>query len=167
TSTVRRRTRTAPVHPAERVDPLAEPRRRDGSDQPARAGRAGHGHERPRMCRGAGRRPSSTFGWFRGIRGVSAAPGWAEHSTHTERRTMNGTISRFMTRHFRHFNAATLVEAAEAWRTHLDGGGKMLVSMAGAMSTAEIGISLAEMIRQEKVHAISCTGANLEEDIFN
>lgn len=35
------------------------------------------------------------------------------------------------------------------------------------MSTAEIGVSLAEMIRQGKVHAISCTGANLEEDIFN
>ncbi|HEX7091872.1 MAG TPA: deoxyhypusine synthase family protein [Longimicrobiales bacterium] len=80
---------------------------------------------------------------------------------------MDGTLSRFMTRHFRHFNAATLVEAARAWRQHLDDGGKMLVSMAGAMSTAELGISLAEMIRQDKVHAISCTGANLEEDVFN
>jgi deoxyhypusine synthase len=80
---------------------------------------------------------------------------------------MDGTISRFMTRHFRHFNAATVVDAARAWREHLDNGGKMLVSMAGAMSTAELGISLAEMIRQDKVHAISCTGANLEEDIFN
>jgi deoxyhypusine synthase len=43
----------------------------------------------------------------------------------------------------------------------------MLVAMAGAMSTAEIGISLAEMIRTGKVHAICCTGANLEEDVFN
>jgi deoxyhypusine synthase len=43
----------------------------------------------------------------------------------------------------------------------------MLVTLAGAMSTAELGISLAEMIRQEKVHAICCTGANLEEDLFN
>src|SRR3712207_5012772 len=43
----------------------------------------------------------------------------------------------------------------------------MLVALAGAMSTAELGISLAEMIRQGKVHFISCTGANLEEDIFN
>ena len=32
----------------------------------------------------------------------------------------------------------------------------------GAYATA-----LAEMIRQDKVHAIVCTGANLEEDIFN
>jgi deoxyhypusine synthase len=43
----------------------------------------------------------------------------------------------------------------------------MLVTLAGAMSTAEMGIILAEMIRQDKIHAISCTGANLEEDIFN
>jgi deoxyhypusine synthase len=43
----------------------------------------------------------------------------------------------------------------------------MLVTLAGAMSTAELGISLAEMIRQGKVHAISCTGANLEEDLFH
>ena len=43
----------------------------------------------------------------------------------------------------------------------------MLLAMAGAMSTAELGIILARMIREEKVHAISCTGANLEEDIFN
>jgi deoxyhypusine synthase len=76
-------------------------------------------------------------------------------------------ISAFVREHFRHFNAATLVDAADAYRKHLDGGGKMFLTMGGAMSTAEIGISLAEMIRQNKVHAITCTGANLEEDIFN
>ena len=43
----------------------------------------------------------------------------------------------------------------------------MLISLGGAMSTAELGKSLAEMIRQDKVHIISCTGANLEEDIMN
>ena len=43
----------------------------------------------------------------------------------------------------------------------------MMVTLAGAMSTAELGLSLAEMIRQGKVDAICCTGANLEEDIFN
>ncbi|MEO6778990.1 MAG: deoxyhypusine synthase family protein [Gemmatimonadaceae bacterium] len=79
----------------------------------------------------------------------------------------NGPITAFIREHFRHFNAATLVDAADAYRRHLDGGGKMLVTLAGAMSTAELGRSLAEMIRQDKVHAISCTGANLEEDIFN
>ncbi len=43
----------------------------------------------------------------------------------------------------------------------------MFMSLAGAMSTAELGLTLAEMIRQDKVHAISCTAANLEEDLFN
>ena len=77
------------------------------------------------------------------------------------------TIRQFTKKHFRHFNAAVVVEAAEAWLQHLRKGGKMFLALAGAMSTAEIGISLAEMIRQEKIHGVSTTGANLEEDIFN
>src|SRR5438105_13185600 len=77
------------------------------------------------------------------------------------------SVQEFIKHHYRHFNAAVLVDAAEAYRRHLDQGGKMLLAMAGAMSTAELGLSLAEMIRQDKVHAICCTGANLEEDVFN
>jgi deoxyhypusine synthase len=77
------------------------------------------------------------------------------------------TVSEFISRHYRHFNAATLKDAAQGYTDHLDRGGKMLITIAGAMSTAEIGLSLAEMIRQDKVHAICCTGANLEEDVFN
>jgi len=76
-------------------------------------------------------------------------------------------ISNFIDHHFRHFNAAALKDAAEAYSAHLDRGGRMLVTLAGAMSTAELGLSLAEMIRQDKVHGIVCTGANLEEDVFN
>jgi deoxyhypusine synthase len=76
-------------------------------------------------------------------------------------------ITDFIDRHYRHFNSATLAEAARAYRHHLDRGGAMLVTLAGAMSTAELGKSLAEMIRQGKVDAICCTGANLEEDVFN
>ncbi len=76
-------------------------------------------------------------------------------------------ISDFIRTHYRHFNAAALSDAAEGYKRHVDGGGKMLLAMAGAMSTAELGLSLAEMIRRDKVHAISCTGANLEEDVFN
>ncbi len=78
-----------------------------------------------------------------------------------------GPVSTFMERHFRHFNAATLVDAARAYASHVEQGGSMLLAMAGAMSTAELGLSLAEMIRRDKVHAVSCTGANLEEDLFN
>ena len=73
----------------------------------------------------------------------------------------------FIDRHYRHFNAAVLKDAAEAYVAHLEEGGKMMITLAGAMSTAELGVSLAEMIRQDKVHAITCTGANLEEDLFN
>jgi deoxyhypusine synthase len=76
-------------------------------------------------------------------------------------------ISNFLEHHYRHFNAAALVEAARAWRRLVDEGGTMFVTLAGAMSTAELGLSLAEMIRQQKVGAICCTGANLEEDLFN
>jgi deoxyhypusine synthase len=76
-------------------------------------------------------------------------------------------VSQFIDHHYRHFNAASLKDAAKAYKTHLDKGGQMLVTLAGAMSSAELGLSLAEMIRQGKVHAISCTGANLEEDIYN
>jgi deoxyhypusine synthase len=78
-----------------------------------------------------------------------------------------GPVSAFIARHFRHFNAATLKDAADAYRHHVDDGGRMLVTLAGAMSTAELGISLAEIIRAGKVHGICCTGANLEEDVFN
>jgi deoxyhypusine synthase len=76
-------------------------------------------------------------------------------------------IRAFLEHHYRHFNAAVVVDAAKAWEAHLAAGHKMMVTLAGAMSTAELGLSLAEMIRQDKVHAITCTGANLEEDVFN
>ena len=73
-----------------------------------------------------------------------------------------GTAIRdFIKRNFRHFNAAVIVDAADAFINHLNKGGKMFVTLGGAMSTAELGITLAEMIRQDKVHGICCTGANL------
>lgn len=78
-----------------------------------------------------------------------------------------GPISTFIEHHYRHFNAAALVDAAKGYEAHLAKGGKMMITLAGAMSTAELGLSLAEMIRQDKVSIISCTGANLEEDLMN
>lgn len=78
-----------------------------------------------------------------------------------------GPITEFINHHYRHFNSAALKEAAGAYRLHIDNGGKVMMTLAGAMSSGELGLSLAEMIRQEKVHAITCTGANLEEDLFN
>ena len=78
-----------------------------------------------------------------------------------------GHIRQFMTRHYRHFNARETLAAAVAYDAHVGAGGRMLVALAGAMSTGELGVSLARMIREGNVHAISCTGANLEEDVFN
>ncbi len=76
-------------------------------------------------------------------------------------------VAEFVRHHYRHFNAAALIDAADGYIKLLKSGGKMMVTLAGAMSTAELGLSLAEMIRRDKVHIITCTGANLEEDIFN
>jgi deoxyhypusine synthase len=77
------------------------------------------------------------------------------------------SITSFIKHHYRHFNAAALVDAANAYNALLASGGKMFVTIGGAMSTAELGLSLAEMIRRDKIHGICCTGANLEEDVFN
>ncbi|MSP19099.1 MAG: deoxyhypusine synthase [Bdellovibrionales bacterium] len=78
-----------------------------------------------------------------------------------------GPISNFIEKNFLHFNAAALVDAGKAYRVHIESKRPMFITLAGAMSSGELGISLAEMIRQNKVHAICCTGANLEEDVFN
>lgn len=78
-----------------------------------------------------------------------------------------GPITSFIKHHYRHFNSAVVIDAAEGYVKHLSSGGKMFVTLAGAMSTAELGLSLAEMIRAGKVHGICCTGANLEEDLYN
>jgi len=78
-----------------------------------------------------------------------------------------GPISEFMLEHYKHFNAASLVDAAKGYEKHLAEGKKMMITLAGAMSTAELGKSLAEIIRQDKVQIFSCTGANLEEDLMN
>lgn len=78
-----------------------------------------------------------------------------------------GDIVRFLEKYYLHFNAAALVDASKGYKEQLSEGSKMLVSLAGAMSTAELGKIFSKMIRSEKVHIVSCTGANLEEDIMN
>ncbi|HDR68576.1 MAG TPA: deoxyhypusine synthase [Bacteroidaceae bacterium] len=78
-----------------------------------------------------------------------------------------GPVSEFIEEHFKHFNAAVIVDAAKSYEQQLENGAKMMITLAGAMSTAELGKSLAEMIRRDKVHIITTTGANLEEDVFN
>ncbi|MDX1463702.1 MAG: deoxyhypusine synthase, partial [Marinirhabdus sp.] len=53
--------------------------------------------------------------------------------------TTKGAISEFIQKYYLHFNAAALVDAAKGYEAQLQGGAKMLVSLAGAMSTAELG----------------------------
>ena len=85
----------------------------------------------------------------------------------TEAPQGTGTVRAFLDQHFCHFNSREVVDATRAYERHIEQGGRMLVTLAGAMSTAKIGQSLARLIRAGYVHAICCTGANLEEDIFN
>lgn len=77
------------------------------------------------------------------------------------------SVKKFINKNFKHFNAAVVADAAEAYVQYIKKGNKMFLAMAGALSTAEIGISLNEMIQRDKIHGISCTAANLEEDLFN
>ena len=80
---------------------------------------------------------------------------------------LNGGVRGFVDHHFNHFNAGALRDCAQSLDDFLNKGGRLMITLAGAMSTAEIGRSLAPLIRAGKVHAITCTGANLEEDVFN
>lgn len=80
---------------------------------------------------------------------------------------MKSPIKEFINNNYLHFNSAELKDAATAFEEHINKGGKMFITLAGAMSTAQLGKTLAEMIRQDKIHAIGCTGANLEEDLYN
>ena len=77
------------------------------------------------------------------------------------------SVRSFIEEHFHHFNARELKAAAKAYEAHIQAGGKMMVTLAGAMSTARIGQLLAPAIREGLVHGITCTGANLEEDAYN
>ncbi|MFK7858810.1 MAG: deoxyhypusine synthase family protein [Granulosicoccus sp.] len=78
------------------------------------------------------------------------------------------SISEFLESHFRHFNAREALDAAKGYTRFVsENNGVMMISLAGAMSTAEIGRTLSPLIRCGGVHAISSTGANIEEDLFN
>ena len=77
------------------------------------------------------------------------------------------SVRDFIEGNYRHFNAGALAQCVESLRGFLNNDGRLMVTLAGAMSTAEIGRSLAPAIRAQRVHAICCTGANLEEDLFN
>jgi len=76
------------------------------------------------------------------------------------------TLLEFILRHYHNFNARALRDALLAYWRHIEGGGKMYWAIAGAMSTAQLGITLAPAIRAGLIHGLSVTGANLEESLF-
>ena len=76
------------------------------------------------------------------------------------------SVRDFIESNYRHFNSGALADCASSLRSFLEQDGRLMVTLAGAMSTAEIGRTLAPAIKAQRVHAICCTGANLEEDLF-
>jgi deoxyhypusine synthase len=75
-------------------------------------------------------------------------------------------ILRFVLTHYRNFNARQTRDAVVAYWRHVSRGGRMFWAVAGAMSSAQLGLSLAPAIRAGLVHGLSVTGANLEESLF-
>jgi len=75
-------------------------------------------------------------------------------------------VSTFAERTLKHCNGGATLEAALWLKDHLASGGKLVITIAGALSSFQIGVTLAELIRQGKVHLISATGANHEESYY-
>jgi deoxyhypusine synthase len=75
-------------------------------------------------------------------------------------------ILEFVLRNFKNFNSRATRDALIAYWRHIEGGGKMFWAVAGAMSSAQLGITLAPAIRAGLIHGLSVTGANLEESLF-
>ena len=75
-------------------------------------------------------------------------------------------ILEFVTRNYQNFNARSTRDALFAYWDHVQKGGRMYWAVAGAMSSAQLGITLAPAIRAGLIHGMSVTGANLEESLF-
>lgn len=75
-------------------------------------------------------------------------------------------VSAFAERTLNHCNGGATYQAALWLKQHLAHGGKIVVTIAGALSSFQIGVMLAELIRKDKVHLISATAANHEESYY-
>src|SRR3954447_3177966 len=78
----------------------------------------------------------------------------------------NLPILEFVLKNYKNFNSRATRDATLSYWRHIDDGGKMFWAVAGAMSSAQLGITLAPAIRAGLVHGLSVTGANLEESLF-
>jgi len=75
-------------------------------------------------------------------------------------------VSTFAAETLKHCNGGTTMQAALWLKNHLDNGGKLVVTVSGALSSFQVGVMLAELIRQNKVHLVSATAANHEESYY-
>ncbi len=75
-------------------------------------------------------------------------------------------VSAYAQKTLNHTNAGATMQAALWLKNHLKNGGKLMVTLAGALSSFQVGVMLAELIRKNKVHIISATGANHEESYY-
>ena len=75
-------------------------------------------------------------------------------------------ILNFILRNYKNFNARATRDATIAYWRHIERGGRMFWAVAGAMSSAQMGITMAPAIRAGLIHGLSVTGANLEESLF-
>lgn len=75
-------------------------------------------------------------------------------------------VSRFAERTLLHCNGGSTLQAALWLKSHLENGGKLVITLAGALSSFQVGVTLAELIRKDKVHLVSTTGANHEESYY-
>jgi deoxyhypusine synthase len=75
-------------------------------------------------------------------------------------------VSSFADQTLKHLNGGSTLQAALWLKNHINNGGKLVVTLAGALSSFEVGVMLAELIRQNKVHLVSATGANHEESYY-
>ncbi|MFE8596821.1 deoxyhypusine synthase family protein [Archangium violaceum] len=72
----------------------------------------------------------------------------------------------FVLTNYKNFNARATRDALLSYWRHISSGGRMFWAVAGAMSSAQLGITLAPAIRAGLIHGLSVTGANLEESLF-
>ncbi|MFA5773240.1 MAG: deoxyhypusine synthase family protein [Candidatus Paceibacterota bacterium] len=72
----------------------------------------------------------------------------------------------FILKNYKNFNARATKDAMISYWRHIEKGGKMFWAMGGAMSSAQLGITLAPAIRNGLISGMSVTGANLEESLF-
>ena len=98
---------------------------------------------------------------------VTEAPGTAGKGTvSSDVKKSKKPVSAFAERTLLHCNGGSTMQAALWLKNHLDKGGKLVVTIAGALSSFQVGVMLAELIRQNKVHLVSATAANHEESYY-